>query len=271
MKKIISSLIVSGALLLALTGCGTSEEKAGNQDGKKTLRVVTDAAYAPMEFMDKDELKGFDIDFAKAVADEAGYTVNVEHVGWDPMFVELESGRAQMAIAAITIEGDRKDTYDFSVPYYLSSNKILVPKGSPVKSGEDLKGKKVAVLSGSTGMIAAEKLLGKNNKNIKKFESNNLAILELTKGGVDAVIADNAIVEEYAKNNPAEKLVVVDDKESFDAEFYGIMMEKGNKKLKEDMDKAINTIFDNGKYAEIYQKWFGNDPDIEFLKQQQVK
>lgn len=269
MKKMTISFMLVCVFLLALTGCGSSKEKSG--DEKETLRVVTDAAFAPMEFLDKDEVKGFDVDFAKAVAEEAGYDVKVDHVGWDPMFVELENNRADMAIAAITVDEDRKDSYDFSVPYFLSTLKILVPEGSSIKSAADLKDKVVAVQSGTTGMFAAEQYLGKNSKNIKKFESNNLAILELTKGGADAVIADNAIVEEYAKNNPKDKLVVIEDRDGFDTEVYGIMLAKGNTELKDKIDKAVNDIFENGKYEEIYEKWFGNKPDIEFLKQQQDK
>ncbi|MGM9925442.1 MAG: basic amino acid ABC transporter substrate-binding protein [Bacillus sp. (in: firmicutes)] len=270
MKKISLGFMLLAALLLALAGCGSSDSsKEGDKEEKKTLRVVTDAAFAPMEYLDKDEVKGFDVDFAKAVAQEAGYEVKVEHVGWDPMFVELDNKRADMAIAAISIDKDRKATYDFSVPYFLSTLKILVPEGSPIKSAADLKGKKVAVQGGTTGNIAAEKLLGKNSKNIKKFESNNLAIMELTKGGADAVIADNAIVEEYAKNNPNDKLTVVEDEDAFSAEFYGVMFAKGNTELQEDINKAINAMFENGKYEEIYKEWFGIEPNIELLKKQQ--
>lgn len=271
MKKMTASFMLLCAFVLALAGCGTKENdsNSGDQAGKKELRVVTDAAYAPMEYLDKDEVKGFDVDFVKAVAEEAGYDVKVDHVGWDPMFVELNEKRADMAVAAITIDKDRKETYDFSHPYYLSTLKILVPKGSSIKSAADLKGKVVAVQGGTTGNIAAEKLLGKNNKNIKKFESNTLAIMELTKGGADAVVADSAIVDEYAKSNPKEKLTVIEDQKAFAAEFYGIALSKGNEKLQKELNTAINSIFENGKYKEIYQKWFGIEPNIEQLKEQQ--
>ncbi|MEH6943943.1 basic amino acid ABC transporter substrate-binding protein [Bacillus sp. JJ722] len=272
MKKMAVGFMLLCAFLLALTGCGSkdSSNASGNKGEKNTLRVVTNAAFAPMEYLDKDKVKGFDVDFVKAVAKEAGYDVKVEHVGWDPIFVELDNKRADMAIAAITIDEDRKKTYDFSHPYYLSTLKILVPEGSSIKSAADLKKDKVvAVQGGTTGNIATEKLLGKNGKNIKKFESNTLAIMELIKGGADAVIADSAIVDEYAKNNPKEKLKVIEDHTTFGEEYYGIMLAKGNKQLQEELNKAINTIFENGKYNEIYQKWFGLDPNVELLKEQQ--
>ncbi|WP_053361662.1 basic amino acid ABC transporter substrate-binding protein [Bacillus sp. FJAT-27251] len=264
-------LVLAAAMFLAACG-SASEETSGNggqetAEDKKTLRVVTNAAYAPMEYLDKGEVVGFDIDLIKAVAEEAGYEVNVEHLGWDPIFVETESKRADLAIAAITINDDRKQTYDFSVPYFQSTNKILVPENSEISSAEDLKGKKVAVQNGTTGQAAMDALLGKNHSDIKKFEDNNLAIMEMESGGADAVVADNVVVEEYAKNNPDKKQKVVEDG-TFDSEFYGILFPKGSE-LTEEFNKALNTLFDNGTYTEIYQEWFGIEPNVDFLKEQQ--
>lgn len=276
MKKLSTfGFIMLLALMMILSACGTSEtgsEETGSSgdsggEEKKTLRVVTDAAYAPMEYLDGDKTVGFDIDFIEAVAEEAGYDLEIEHVGWDPIFVEIEDEIADVAISSITINDDRKQTYDFSVPYYLSTNKILIPEDSSIQSGEDLKDKVIAVQNGTTGQEVAESILGKNNKNIKKFENNNLAIQELLAGGADAVIADNTVIEYYAKMNPDQKLKVIAD-DSFDAEYYGVMFPKGSE-LISDFDAAINKVFDSGKYAEIYKEWFGNEPDVDNLKAQQ--
>ncbi|MFD2216681.1 MULTISPECIES: basic amino acid ABC transporter substrate-binding protein [Metabacillus] len=275
MKKglFVSVLMLSFMFLLA--ACGTSQEttsgegsEAGETEEKKTLRVVTDAAYAPFEYQDKGEIIGFDVDFIEAVAEEAGYEIEIEHVGWDPLFVEIKDEIADFGISAITINDDRKQTYDFSVPYFLSTNKILVPEGSDIASAADLEGKVVAVQAGTTGQEAVEGIMGKNNKNMKQFENNNLAIMELTSGGADAVVADNTVVEEYVKNNPDQKLTVVEDADSFASEYYGLMFPKGSE-LKAEFDEAINKVLDSGKYAEIYNEWFGSDPDIENLKAQQ--
>jgi polar amino acid transport system substrate-binding protein len=168
------------SLAFVLSGCGTTKTSgSAKSNEKKTLRVVTDAAYAPFEYMDKGKVVGFDVDFIHAVAKEAGYKVNVEHVGWDPVFVELKGKTADIGISAITINDERKQTYDFSNPYFLSTNMILVPEGSSIKSADDLKGKVVAVQNGTTGQEVVEKILGKNSPNVKKFENNNLAIMEL--------------------------------------------------------------------------------------------
>lgn len=274
MKKI-AYVVISLLMLFVISACGssdvnsdTSANKQNGKEEKKTLRVVTDAAYAPFEYMDKGEVVGFDVDFINAVAKEAGYKVEIVHVGWDPIFVEIKDEIADLAISAITINDERKQTYDFSVPYFLSTNKILVPKDSDIKTAEDLKGKIVAVQNGTTGQEAVEKILGKNSPNIKKFENNNLAIQELISGGADAVVADNTVIEEYAKNNPDQNLVVYADPENFEAEYYGLMFPKGSE-LKAEFDEAIKTIMENGTYAKIYKDQFGVEPDLETLKSQQ--
>jgi glutamine transport system substrate-binding protein len=269
MKKRFFAIVLMAITALIVSACGTSKSSetsgTGSDGQKKELRVVTDAAYAPFEYMEGDKIVGFDIDFLKAVAKEAGYELKIENVGWDPIFVEIKSKRADIAVSSITINDDRKQTYDFSLPYFLSTNKILVREDSAIKSAADLKGKVVAVQNGTTGQEAMDKLLGKNSKDIKKFDNNNLAIMEMLSGGADAVVADNGVVEVYAKNNPKEKLKVIEDSGSFEAEFYGLLFPKGTE-LKADFDKAIKKVFENGTYEKIYQDWFGQKPNMEKLK-----
>lgn len=271
-KKSLGSLLIILVFSLILAACGTQSNGGSNAEGEtggdtETLRVVTDAAYAPFEYMDKGEIVGFDIDLVNAVAKEAGVSIKVENVGWDPLFAELQSKTADLGVSAITIDDDRKKTYDFSVPYFLSTQMILVPEDSDIASAEDLKGKTVAVQNATTGQEAAEALLGENSESIKKFDNNNLAIMEMENGGADAVVADNTVLEEYAKNNPDKKLKVIED-DSFADEYYGIMFPKDSE-LKESFDNAINKIFENGTYSEIYQEHFGIEPDIDRLKEQQ--
>ena len=272
MKKrfLVASILAS--VMFGLAACGSSEEKtSGGSDGggsEKTYRVVTDANYSPFEYQDGGEIVGFDVDVMKAVAKEAGFKVKIESVGWDPLFVEIKNKTADIGMSAISINDERKATYDFSVPYFLSTNKILVPEGSDIKSAEDLKGKKVAVQTGTTGHLAVEKIVGNKNEDIRKFETTVLAIMEMKQNGAKAVVADNGVVEEYAKNNPDDKFVVVADEDAFENEYYGLMFPKDSE-LKSKVDEALKTIMDDGTYTEIYKEWFGIEPDIETLKEQQ--
>ncbi|MBB6176222.1 polar amino acid transport system substrate-binding protein [Anoxybacillus tengchongensis] len=263
-KGMIATLVFM--LIFALFGCSSSTEQTATTE--KKITVVTDAAFAPFEYMDKGEIVGFDVDLLKAVMKEAGLAYELKNIGWDPLFAAIQGKTADMAVSGITINDDRKQTYDFSIPYFESTHMILVKEGSSIKSAKDLQGKVVGVQNGTTGQEAVEKILGKENKNIKKFENTVVAIMDLLNGGVEAVVTDNAVANEYVKNNPDAKIVAFEDPEHFESEFYGFMFPKGSE-LKQKVDEALKKVIENGTYAEIYKKWFGTEPNIESLQQQQ--
>ncbi|MBD8067773.1 basic amino acid ABC transporter substrate-binding protein [Bacillus sp. PS06] len=264
MKKTILVALTT-MLIFVLAACGNSSKSSGEEDGGKVLKVATDAAYAPFEYLEGDKIVGFDVDIVNAVADEAGYEINIVNVGWDPMLIEVEQGTADIGVSAITINDKRKETYDFTSPYFLSNNKILVKEGSNIQSADDLEGVIVAVQNATTGALAVEGLLGENSPNIKKFDNNNLAIMELINGGAEAVVADDTVIEAYVENNPDQGLVVIEDADYFEPEFYGFMFPKGSE-YRDDFDAALKTIIENGTYAKIYEEWFGNEPNVDVLK-----
>lgn len=250
-------------LTLLLVACSSGD--SSNTKGNKVVRVATDANYAPMEYMDKDQIVGFDIDFLEAVMTEAKLEYTITHTGWETMLESVKQGSEYDAgISSVSITDERKETYDFSLPYFESTNMILTNEGSEIKSALDLKDKKVAVQIATTADIIMTELMGLDNTNLKKFDSNATAIFELENNGVDAVVADNMIVGEYIKNNPNSKLVGLFDSENFTGEFYGIVYPKGSA-YKDDIDAAIKVVLENGTYAKIYEKWFGQTPDLTNL------
>lgn len=265
MKKV---LMLGLAMVFAasVTACGAKEDKpASGSAGAKKIMFATDASYAPMESMDKEKIVGFDIDFLAEVMKEAKLDYEVKNTGWDTMLESVKQGTEyQAGVSSISITDERKGTYDFSIPYFESTNMILVKEGSPIKNALDLKDKKVAVQGATTADELMSKLMGNNNTSLKKFESNVLALMELDKGGVDAVVADVAIVKEYIKNNPKKKFVGILDKANFGSEFYGLAFPKGSD-LKAKLDPAIKTILQNGTYAKVYKKWFGEEPNVDVI------
>jgi polar amino acid transport system substrate-binding protein len=249
--------------VLSITGCGAKSASSGAED--VTYMIATDATYAPMENMDKDEIVGFDVDFLAAVMKEAGLKYELKNVGWDTMLESVKQGEEyQAGISSISITDERKGTYNFSIPYFESTNMILVEEGSSIKSALDLKDKKVAVQNSTTADTLMSGIMGNDNTDLKKFDSNAIALLELDKGGVDAVVADIAIVREYVKNNPNKKFEGILDTTNFDSEYYGIAYPKGSD-LKAKLDPAIKKVIENGEYAKIYSKWFGEEPNTDNL------
>ncbi|TJY38924.1 transporter substrate-binding domain-containing protein [Cohnella pontilimi] len=246
-------------LVLAIAACGKKDAGAGG----KVYKFATDAAYSPMEMMDKDKIVGFDADFLDAVMKEAELDYTLTNTGWDPMLISVKDGKEyDGGISSVSITEDRKKDYDYSIPYFESTNMIMSKKDSGVKSALDIKDKKVAVQTGTTADIIMSELMGKNNGNLKRFDNNTLAFMDMDKGGVDAVVADIAIVREYLKQNPNKNYEGTLDPEHFSSEFYGILLPKGSE-LKAKLDPAIKKVLENGKYVEIYKKWMGEEPNVQ--------
>ncbi len=226
----------------------------------KVYVVGTDAAYAPFESQnEKGEIVGFDIDVLKAVAAKAGIEVKFVNTPWEGIFNALGQGDRDMIVSAVTITDERRQTMDFSDPYFDAQQLIAVKENSKIAKFADLKKLKVGVQTGTTGDEAVAKLLGKTSTNIKRFESTPLALKELESGGVDAVVADNGVVIHYVANNPGGKFKTVADKE-FVPEQYGIALKKGNAELRALLNKGLADIKADGSYDKIYTQYFGAPP-----------
>ncbi|RUS46790.1 basic amino acid ABC transporter substrate-binding protein [Cohnella sp. AR92] len=271
-----SIVAMTAVLALSLTACGSkndkpasgSEASSGGSPEQVVLKVATDASYAPFESMDKDKIVGFDADFLDAVMKEAGLSYKLENVGWDALLAEMTQGDKssyKAAISAITITDDRKQSSDFTIPYFESVNMILTKEGSTVANALELKDKKVAVQGATTADELMKGIMGDSNTNLKRFDSNTLALLELDNGGVDAVVADFGVVQAYVQEHPDKKYKAIYDKNNFAPEYYGIMLQKGSADLKSKLDAAVEKVRASDEYKAMYKKWIGVEPDTADL------
>ena len=261
-----AGLVAAGLVLVA---CGKKEEAAAPAASAaavapppaKVYVVGTDAAYAPFELQnEKGEIVGFDIDVVTAIAAKAGIEVKFVNTPWEGIFNALGQGDRDALVSSITITEERKQTMDFSAPYFDAQQLIAVKETSKVAKFDDLKKLKVGVQTGTTGDEVVTKLLGKNSTSIKRFESTPLALKELQSGGVDAVVADNGVVIHYVANNPADKFKTVADNTSFAPEQYGIAVKKGNAELLEKINQGLAGIKADGTYDKIFTQYFGAAP-----------
>ncbi|WP_027469061.1 basic amino acid ABC transporter substrate-binding protein [Deefgea rivuli] len=228
-----------------------------NANAAKVYQVATDAAYAPFESLNnKKEVVGFSVDILEAIAKKSGMKVKFINTPWEGIFLTLATGDRDMVISSVTITPERKQSMDFSDPYFEAKQLIAVSKNSKVSKFADLKTLRVGVQTGTTGDEVVQKLQGKTSPNIKRFESTPLALKELENGGVDAVVADNGVVVNFASNNPNSKLKIIDDA-TFAKEYYGIAVKKGNKAVLEQINKGLAAIKADGTYDKIYNKHFG--------------
>lgn len=252
-----------GALALlvgALAACGKQESAApaaGTSTAERVYRVGTDAAYAPFESQnEKGEIVGFDIDIVRAVAQKAGIEVQFVNTPWEGIFNALKQGDRDLLVSSITITDERRQSMDFSAPYFDAHQLIAVRGDSKVARFEDLKTLRVGVQTGTTGDETISRLQGKNSMLIKRYESTPLALKELEAGGIDAVVADNGVVINYVVNNGANRFKTVNDA-AFLPEQYGIAVRKGDAELLAKLNRGLAAIRADGGYDRIYAKYLG--------------
>lgn len=247
--------LLLGILILSfsiwLQACGTGNSSNGSSGSKDKLIVATDATYAPMEYMDDEgKIVGIDIDIVKAIAEAAGFEVEFKNYGWEPLFAAVENGEVDFAVSSITIDPDREKTFDFSDPYFVANQLILVPEDTDIESFEDLKDKKVSVQINTTGHKVVKGLLGNTSLDIVATETMPLAITEMLNGNADAAVGDNSVVLEYVKNNPNVELKTIEDA-SFEKEYYGLMVQKGNNEVVDLLNEGIKKIKEDGTLKKI--------------------
>lgn len=247
-----SLLLMMVCCLALLVGCGS--DSPSNSPAGKVLRVGAETTFPPFEFADdKGNYAGFDLDLIHAIADEMGYTVEFKSMGFDALIPALNSGQIDTIISAMSITDERKQTVLFSDPYYRSGVAIVVRKDNQDVNGkEDLIGKTIACQIGNTGAILAADIA---NTKVINFDGANQAFLQLKNGGADAVMIDLPVAQDYMKKDVDQSFKVVGD--VLEAEDYGIAVTKKNTELMNQINSSLKTLKKNGKYDEIYQKWFG--------------
>ncbi len=227
------------------------------QAQNKELTVGSSATYRPFAYESPTkEIVGYDVDIIKAVAEKAGLQIKIINTPWTGIFAALNNGDVDLVISGVTINDKRKQSYDFTMPYFEARQLIAVNKDSTVKSLKDLAGKKVGVVTGSTADDTTSKEFGKTNPDIKRFESTPVVISELANGGIDAAIGDNGVVAFRIQEH--KQLKVVNDP-SFPKEFFGIVVKQGNKALLDKLNAGLTKVKADGSYAQIYKKWFQGD------------
>ena len=221
------------------------------------LVVGSSATYRPFAYESPTkEIVGYDVDIIKAVAQKAGLKIKIVNTPWTGIFAALNNGDVDLVTPGVTINDKRKQSYDFTAPYFEARQLIAVPQSSNVKSLQDLAGKKVGVVTGSTGDDISSRAFGKTNPDIRRFESTPVVISELANSGLDAAIGDNGVIAFRVQEHKTLKTV---SDPSFPKEYFGIVVKQGNKALQDKLNAGLAAIKADGSYATIYKKWFQAD------------
>jgi polar amino acid transport system substrate-binding protein len=255
MKKLVSIMLLA-VVAVVLAACGSSNESSS---GKEKLVIGIDDKFAPMGFRDEDnEIVGFDIDYARAAAEEMGYEVEFQPIDWSTKESELNSGRIDLIWNGYTITDERKEKVLFTKPYLENEQVIVTLKDAKINAIADLADKKVGVqkLSSALDALNANPIIKKIDGVPTEYGDNVLALTDLKAGRTDAVIMDKVVAEYYNTLDQGTFTIV---EEALAPEQYGVGVKKGEEELLEKLQKALDTLNENGKAAEISTKWFGEN------------
>jgi ABC-type amino acid transport substrate-binding protein len=261
MKKSPFSILLAAlavcAVAVFVAACGSSDSSTtsgGGGDGGEPLTVGSDIPYPPFEQGKPGNYTGFDIDLMEAIAEKIGRTPEFQDTSFETIFRDVQQGKFEAVISAATITEEREKAVDFSNPYYLSEQAVLVKEGSEIKSLEDADGKTVGAQQGTTGLELAKEKLG--GSEIRAFPEGPDAVNALKSGTVEAVIIDAPVAA-----NAVEKTGGVEIAEKVPTEEeYGIAVAQGETGLLEEINQGLKEVEEDGTYKKIYEKWFKLEP-----------
>ena len=249
MKNLIKTLLACALLI-----CGANSKTL--REG--TLKVATEGTFSPFSYYnDKNELVGYDVDVARAVAEKLGLKIEFLTAPWDAMLAAFDAGKADAVFNQVSITDERKKKYEYSVPYTVVYGAIIVHKvKNDIKSFEDLKGKKNADSATSNWAQVAKKY-GAQNVTVDSF-AKSMELLIARR--VDTVVRDNTVFYDFLKQRPDAPIKIAAKLK--DVDYSAAIVQKGNKELADQISKALNELKAEGKLKEISLKYFGKDVSV---------
>ncbi len=285
MKKKLLSIVMAALLgAVGLAGCGNSSSTGSNTSSsgdssasvsesgesaadsgddllaqikeKGEITIATEGTWAPWTYHDEnDELVGFDIEVAKAIADKIGVSANFIEGEWDGLLAGIEAGRYDIMANGVEVTEERAAKYTFSEPYAYAKVAVIVSgDNDDINSLEDLSGKKTANTISSTYAAIAEEY----GADVTGVDDLNQTLELLLAGRIDATLNDEVTFYDYMKAHPDANLKIA---AYGDSSLVCIPMRKGEEtaSLQEAINTAIDELREAGTLSEISEKYFGVD------------
>ena len=266
-KKLLALSLVAVMAMGVFAGCSSSEEPAeetgetngteeteGTESTGEKYIIATDTVFPPFEFTNEDgDFVGIDVDIVNAIAEDQGIEVEIQSLGFDAALLAVQSGQADGVIAGMSITDERKETFDFSEPYFDADVTMAVAAGSDIKSYEDLAGKTVAVKTATNGAAYAKSIADEYGFTVVEFKDSPTMYQDVIAGNTAACFEDYPVMAYNIKNGAG---LEIPEGMTAAGSDYGFAVKKGeNAELLEAFQQGLANIKANGKYQEIIDKY----------------
>lgn len=247
-KRILSIALVAVMAATMLCACG-KKEASGMTVNNGVLTMATNAYFPPYEYYQGEEIVGIDAEIAQAIADKLGLELKIEDMEFDSIITAVQTGKADMGLAGMTVTDERKQSVNFSDTYATGIQVVIVTEDSDIASVDDLEGKKIGVQLSTTGDIYASDDYGEDF--VEQYNKGADAVMALKQGKVDAVIIDNEPAKSFVAAN--EGLKILDTE--YVTEDYAACINKENAELLDAVNGALAELKEDGTLQNILDKY----------------
>ena len=272
--KLLITLLISVLIISGCTSGGKDKPRKDNwEDFQKDKKIVIgfDNTFVPMGFQDKSGKNvGFDIDLANSVFEKYGIKVEWQAINWDLKETELKNGNIDLIWNGYSKTKERESVVQFTKQYMINEQVVVVKKSKKIRNISELKGKILGAQNGSSGYDTFNekpevlKNIVKNN-DATQYESFNEALIDLENDRIDVLLIDKVYANYYLKQqNKLQDFDILNA--GFDSEAFAVGARKADVTLVNKVNEAFSKLYEEGKFQEISNKWFGEDVATDEIK-----
>ncbi|EJD9646901.1 basic amino acid ABC transporter substrate-binding protein [Campylobacter coli] len=253
MKKFLTAFLVAfmGLFLTACQNTKTENNTSNETNATLTLKVGTAPNYKPFNYKENSKLTGFDTDLVEEIAKKNGIKIVWVETNFDGLIPALKAGKIDMIASAMSATDERRQSVDFTKPYYMSKNLYLKLKNNDsLQTKNDLEGKKIGVQLGTLQENTAKAI---KNAQVQSNKDLNIAVLALKNNKIDAIVADQDTAKGFLAENPE---LVSFYQETDGGEGFSFAFDKNKQKdIIEIFNKGIDEAKTDGFYDTLIKKY----------------
>lgn len=284
-RRLMTALLVTAMAVTTAVGCGnSSSDDSGKEDTKteadggeegtgedsdagsdtgysdRKVTLVTSGTGEPYTLLaDDGTWTGIDAEMWAEIEERTGWEVEVKQAAFDAMWGELDTARADVVANCTAVKPERVEKYNATIPYYGDAQCVIVNDSSSYKTVDDLKGKVVGCTNGQAAQTIIEDLAAEKGFEVKLYEDSAVGMNDLMLERIDAYANTTTNVNAFSHNNEEADFRFFEENLMANNVAYFLPKTDEGEELKEELDKVIQEMLDDGTIAKITEKWMFAD------------